>query len=50
MFFGVVTPLGAYMRWRGKDLLSLRLDKAAPSYWRHRAPAGPAPETMKQQF
>lgn len=33
MFFGAVTPLGWIMRKRGIDLLNLKLDPAASSYW-----------------
>jgi hypothetical protein len=50
MFFGVITPMGVLMRALGKDLLRLRLDKAAGSYWIERTPPGPAPETFKDQF
>ena len=50
MFFGVITPMGLLMRLLGKDLLRLRLDKTAGSYWIARTPPGPAPETFKDQF
>jgi hypothetical protein len=50
MFFGVMLPIGLLLRWRGKDLLRLRLDPAASSYWIDRQPPGPAPETMRNQY
>ena len=50
MFFLVFTPLALLIRLRGKDLLRLRRDPEAPSYWIPRQPPGPAPDTLKQQF
>jgi hypothetical protein len=50
MFFLVITPMGVVMRAFGKDLLRLRFDKAAPSYWIDRIPPGPPPESLKDQF
>ncbi len=50
MFFLVVTPTGLLMRALGKDLLRLRFDKQSSSYWIDRAPPGPAPESLKDQF
>lgn len=50
MFFGVMLPIGLMMRWRGKDLLRLKLDRAARSYWIEREPPGPAPDTMRNQY
>jgi hypothetical protein len=50
LFFLVVTPIGVVMRLAGKDFLSKRFDRSAPSYWIKRTPPGPAPESMKQQF
>jgi hypothetical protein len=34
----------------GKDPLQLRRDSDAASYWIHRTPPGPTPESMKNQF
>jgi hypothetical protein len=45
-----VVPIGLWLRLRGKDLLRLRRDPAAPSYWIPREPPGPAPESMRNQF
>lgn len=50
IFFVVLTPLGLLMRLFGKDLLRLRLDRHATSYWQPRHPPGPKPESFKDQF
>jgi hypothetical protein len=50
MYFLILTPFGLVMRLAGKDLLRLKLDKAATSYWIHRSPPGPSPESMKNQY
>ncbi|MBF0323873.1 MAG: hypothetical protein HQL42_02270 [Alphaproteobacteria bacterium] len=50
LFFVTVTPVGLLMRATGKDPMRLKRDPAAASYWIERAPPGPAPETMKNQF
>jgi hypothetical protein len=50
IFFGVLTPMGLVMRWRGWDPLRLRFEPGAPSYWIPRRPPGPRPETMNNQF
>ena len=50
LFYGTVLPTGLVMRAMGKDLLRLKRDPDAASYWITRAPPGPAPETMKDQF
>jgi hypothetical protein len=34
VFFGVITPLGFWLRWRGHDPLRLRA-RGAASHWRH---------------
>lgn len=50
LFFGTVMPTGLLMRLFRKDLLRLRFDPAAESYWISRDPPGPSPESLKQQF
>jgi hypothetical protein len=50
LFFLTVTPTALILRLAGKDLLRLKFDRAAKSYWIERAPPGPAPETMRNQF
>jgi hypothetical protein len=50
IFYGTVLPTGLVMRALGKDLLRLKRQPDAESYWIVRQPPGPAPETMKDQF
>jgi len=50
IFFAVITPLAWVLRRTGQDPLRLRFDPGAASCWLERRPAGPAPETMKNQF
>lgn len=50
IFFVVCTPMGLVMRLFGFDPLRTKLDESAESYWIVRDPAGPEPETMKNQF
>ena len=50
VFFGVVLPIGLFMRLRGKDILRLKVDPNARSYWIVRDPPGPAPGDLKNQF
>ena len=49
LFYGTILPTGLVMRLRGKDLLRLKREPGAESYWIARTP-GPAPETMRDQF
>lgn len=50
MFFGVITPVGWFMRLAGKDLLRMKFDREAPSYWIRREPPGPEKTSLKRQF
>ena len=50
VFFLTVTPIGLVMRLAGKDLLRLKWDRQAASYWIARTPPGPLPESLRQQF
>jgi hypothetical protein len=50
LFFVVFTPLALILRMGGKDLLRLRRDPGAASYWIERNPAGPTGESMVEQF
>lgn len=50
LYFGAVVPIGLILRAQGKDLLRLKRDRAAPSYWIARDPAGPARGSMSKQF
>ena len=46
----VFIPVGVIIRLFGKDLLAMKRDPAATSYWIARAPGGLAPESLKDQF
>ncbi len=50
IFFFTVTPTAFVFRVLGKDPLRLKYDQNAESYWIHRDPPGPPPESMSQQF
>jgi hypothetical protein len=50
LFFLVVTPMACVMRLMGKRPLQLHMDPGVASYWIHRQPPGPAPESMINQF
>jgi predicted membrane metal-binding protein len=50
VFFLTVTPIGWIMRLLGKDLLTLRFDAAADTYWKTRTPPGPAQGSLQDQF
>jgi predicted membrane metal-binding protein len=50
VFFSTVTPIGLVLRLLGKDLLRLRLEPEATSYWIERRPPGPGGDTMPRQF
>lgn len=50
LFFVVITPFALAVRLTGKDLLRLKRDPEAESYWIPREPPGPLPETIKNQY
>lgn len=50
LFFATVLPTGLLMRLFRKDILRLRFDRQAKSYWIPRDPPGPPPESLRQQF
>lgn len=50
IFYFAVTPTALILRLMGKDLLRLRFEPGAESYWIERRPPGPEPETMRNQF
>ena len=50
LYYASVVPTGLIMRAMGRDMLRLKLDRDAETYWLPRQPPGPAPETMKDQF
>ena len=50
VFCLAVIPTGLLIRLRGKDLLRLRLEPDAKTYWIERDPPGRADQQMKKQF
>jgi hypothetical protein len=49
LFVCVFAPLGLLLRLLGRDLLRLKRDPAAATYWIARDPPGPAPGSMSKQ-
>ncbi|MDP9198707.1 MAG: SxtJ family membrane protein, partial [Pseudomonadota bacterium] len=50
IYFGLLTPVAALMRLRGRDVLQRRFDPARVSYWIRRVPPGPAGSSFPRQF
>jgi predicted membrane metal-binding protein len=50
IFFGAFLPMGLLVRLLGKDLLRLKRDASAETYWIVRDPPGPSAGSMKKQF
>ena len=50
IYFFVVVPTGILMRLLKNDLLNLKFDHKAKSYWIKRDPPGPEPETLHRQY
>ena len=50
MYYGVVMPAGLIMRALGKDILKLRRDPTAATYWVKRDNPGSRGASMRQQF
>jgi hypothetical protein len=50
LFFVVITPVGLLMRGFGTDPLRRRFDAQATTYWILRAPPGPDPDSLRDQF
>ena len=50
MFYGAMLPMALLLRWLGKDLLRLKREPEAQSYWIVREPPAPAPGSMSKQF
>jgi hypothetical protein len=50
IYLVAIVPFGVAARLFGKDLLKLKMDPHAKSYWVERQPPGPAPESIEQQF
>jgi hypothetical protein len=50
MFYGVITPTGLVMRLLGKDILRLKFDPRAESYWIDRESTDSVGKNLKNQF
>ncbi|MCP3459247.1 SxtJ family membrane protein [Bradyrhizobium sp. CCGUVB23] len=50
LFFGAVVPMGLVVRALGKNLLNLKFDRTAASYWIRRDPPAPPIGGMTRQF
>ena len=50
IYYGTVVPVGLILKARGKDLLRLKRDPDAKSYWIPRDPPGPPRGSMTKQF
>lgn len=50
LYYAGVVPMGLFVRLRGKDLLRLKFDKTATSYWIPRDRPAPPPGGMTKQF
>ena len=50
VYYLTLVPMSIAMRAFGKKPLRLGFDRAPASYWIPRAPPGPDPQTMKDQF
>lgn len=50
MYFGLVTPYGLVMRIFRDDPLRRKFEPGAKSYWIQRAPPGPPPESLANQY
>jgi hypothetical protein len=50
MFYGAILPMSLLLRALGKDLLRLKREPKAASYWITRKPPGPAVGSMSKQF
>lgn len=50
VFALVVVPTGLLMRMLGKDMLRLKWQPGAETYWIARTPPAPAPGSMSRQF
>ena len=50
IYFGLLTPIAAAMRLRGRDALHRRFDAKLDSYWIKRDPPGPPGSSFPQQF
>lgn len=50
LYYLTIVPMGLIMKAFGKDPLNRRFNPEAKTYWIERAPHGPEPDSMKNQF
>ena len=50
IFFVLIAPIALAMRLAGRDALQLKRAAGRASYWRVRTPAGPDPQSYRNQF
>jgi len=50
LFYLVITPIALFLRFTKKDLLDMKLDPSASSYWKHRANEPEARTHCERQF
>jgi hypothetical protein len=50
MFYLIFAPTGVILRLLGNDLLRMKYDRGAGTYWIRRASAGLGSESMRNQF
>jgi predicted membrane metal-binding protein len=50
VYYGAVVPMGLLLKAFGKDLLRLKREPEAASYWIMREPPAPPPGSMAKQF
>ena len=50
LYYACITPMGVLMRAAGKAPLRLRRDPNSGTYWIRRAPPGPLPGSLKNQY
>ncbi|NJL07389.1 MAG: hypothetical protein HC900_03340 [Methylacidiphilales bacterium] len=50
LFYGAFVPMALVLRASGRDLLRLKRESAAESYWILRDPPGPETGSMSKQF
>jgi len=50
LFYLAVMPIGLLLRVCGKDVLRLKLERTAESYWIVRTDERPISQSLRQQF
>lgn len=49
-FYFIITPIGLLLRLSGKDILDMKLDRQAPSYWKARGQKSFPADHYKNQY